>query len=195
MKLASNDGSFRATQFALGDDEIDYTLYNVNHPSGSAYFGEAIEQTPLLEAFTDASQMMSSRLVTLPRGTTKLPVISLGVDPIILKQGANIPIQPQTLNYGGTSSMYEANGYILTVHDSRLLSSLTGLGVTDSTLTNVVNSTGDINSKTVVGTTFSLTTSTTDNLFGNSNQLTTTVTVTGRDSGATITVGLVVQKR
>jgi len=37
--LAKNDGSFRITQFALADDEIDYTLYNPNHPSGSSFFG------------------------------------------------------------------------------------------------------------------------------------------------------------
>lgn len=51
--LARNDGSFRITQFALSDDEIDYTLYNPNHPSGSAFYGEAIEGMPLLEAFPD----------------------------------------------------------------------------------------------------------------------------------------------
>ena len=41
--LARNDGSFQITQFSLADDEIDYTLYNPNHPSGSAFYGEAIE--------------------------------------------------------------------------------------------------------------------------------------------------------
>ena len=41
--LAKGDGSFNITQFALSDDEVDYTLYNPNHPSGSAYYGEAIE--------------------------------------------------------------------------------------------------------------------------------------------------------
>ena len=41
--LARNDGSFRITQFAMADDEVDYTLYNPNHPSGSAFYGEAIE--------------------------------------------------------------------------------------------------------------------------------------------------------
>ena len=34
--LARNDGSFQITQFSLADDEIDYTLYNPNHPSGSS---------------------------------------------------------------------------------------------------------------------------------------------------------------
>ena len=45
--LARNDGSFRITQFSLSDDEVDYTLYNPNHPSGSAFYGEAIEAMPL----------------------------------------------------------------------------------------------------------------------------------------------------
>ena len=40
--LARGDGSFKITQFALADDEIDYTLYNPSHPSGSAYYGESI---------------------------------------------------------------------------------------------------------------------------------------------------------
>jgi len=37
--LAKNDGSFKITQFALSDDEINYTLYNPSHPSVSAYYG------------------------------------------------------------------------------------------------------------------------------------------------------------
>ena len=49
--LAQNNSTFQITQFALADDEIDYTLYNPNHPSGSAYYGEAIANMPLLEAF------------------------------------------------------------------------------------------------------------------------------------------------
>ena len=48
--LARGDGSFNITQFALADDEIDYTLFNENHPNGSQYYGEAIENLPLLEA-------------------------------------------------------------------------------------------------------------------------------------------------
>jgi len=60
--LAKNDGSFRITQFSLSDDEIDYTLYNPNHPSGSAFYGEAIEAMPILEAFPDETQIMKYKL-------------------------------------------------------------------------------------------------------------------------------------
>ena len=70
--LAKNDGSFRITQFALADDEIDYTLYNPSHPSGSAYYGEAIDGMPLLVAFPEANQIMKYKLATLPRGTAKI---------------------------------------------------------------------------------------------------------------------------
>ena len=75
--LARNDASFQITQFALGDDEIDYTLYNPSHPSGSAFYGQAIDGMPLLEAFPEESQIMKFKLATLPRGTAKLPVLIL----------------------------------------------------------------------------------------------------------------------
>lgn len=125
--LARNDGSFQITQFALADDEIDYTLYNPSHPSGSAFYGEVIEKMPLLEAIPDENQIMKYKLVTLPRGTSKLPVISLGSEAIALKQGASITITPQTLNYLGATSTFEANGYVMYVGDvSRGKSSSSG---------------------------------------------------------------------
>ena len=129
--LSKNDGSFNISYFALGDDEIDYTLYNPNHPKGSAYFGEAIENTPIMEATSNESQVMVSKLISLPRGTSKIPVISIGSTSITLKQGASITLTPQTLNYGGTNSTYENSGYIVTVNDIRLLSKFVGVGVTD----------------------------------------------------------------
>ena len=83
--LAQADGTFRITQFALADDEIDYTLYNPNNPSGSAYYGEAIQNMPLLEAFPNETQVMKYKLVTLPRGTAKLPILDLGYSAITIK--------------------------------------------------------------------------------------------------------------
>ncbi len=60
--LAKGDGSFNITQFALADDEIDYSLYNKNHPSGSAYYDLEILQTPVLEAFTDNAAACKNKL-------------------------------------------------------------------------------------------------------------------------------------
>ena len=194
--LARNDGSFQITQFSLADDEIDYTLYNPNHPSGSAFYGEAIENTPVLEAFPNESQIMRYKLVTLPRGTSKLPVINLGYNSITLRQGASLTITPQTLNYLGATSTFEANGYTATISDSRLVSSFTGTGITLTTpITDLNTTTGAVLSVTQVGTSFSLTATTVNTLFGSTlTQLATTITVIGRDSGARITIPLNVQK-
>jgi hypothetical protein len=194
--LARNDGSFQITQFALADDEIDYTLYNPNHPSGSAFYGEAIENTPVLEAFPNESQIMRYKLVTLPRGTSKLPVINIGYNSITLRQGASLTITPQTLNYLGSTSTFEANGYTATIADSRLVSSFAGTGITTTTPVQGLNTTtGAVLSITQVGTSFTLTGTTINTLFGSTlSTLTTTITVIGRDSGARITIPLNIQK-
>ncbi len=188
--LARNDGSFQITQFALADDEIDYTLYNPTHPSGSAFYGEAIEAMPMMEAFPDESQIMRYKLVTLPRGTSKLPVISLGYNTISLRQGASLTITPQTLNYLGSTSTFEANGYTATIADIRLLSAFNGTGLTlISPMSDLNTTTGTKLSKSELGTSFTLTGTTINTLFGTSlTQLSTTITVTGRDSGARITI-------
>ena len=194
--LARNDGSFQITQFALADDEIDYTLYNPNHPSGSAFFGEAIESTPVLEAFPEDTQAMRYKLVTLPRGTAKLPVINVGYNTITIKQGASLTITPQTLNYLGALSSFESNGYTITVADGRLLASFQGTGITTGTNNNTLSTTsGTALSVSQVGTSFTITGTTVNTLYGTSlTSLTTTLTVIGRDSGARITIPLVVNK-
>jgi hypothetical protein len=194
--LARNDGSFQITQFALADDEIDYTLYNPKHPSGSAFYGEAIENTPVLEAFPNDSQIMRYKLVTLPRGTSKLPVINIGYNSIVLRQGASLTITPQTLNYLGSTSTFEANGYTTTIADSRLVSTFVGTGITPTTALSGLNTTtGTVISVTQIGTSFTITGTTINTLFGSSlTQLSTTITVIGRDSGARITIPLNIQK-
>ena len=67
MRLAKGDGSFKIEKFALGDDEINYQLYNKNHASGSAYYDIEIVQTPVLEAFTNNTSTLKSKLVTISR--------------------------------------------------------------------------------------------------------------------------------
>jgi len=195
--LAQNDGSFRITQFALADDEIDYTLYNPNHPSGSAYYGEAIENMPLLEAFPDETQIMKYKLITLPRGTAKLPILDLGYASIVIKQGASLAITPQTLNYLGNNQVFESSGYTATISDVRLFNSFIGVGVntTDAQALNVTTTVGTNVSKTVVGTTINLTATTVNTLFGTTyTQLFASLIVVGRDSGARLTIPVTVIK-
>jgi len=195
--LAQNDGTFRITQFALADDEIDYTLYNPNNPSGSAYYGQAIENMPLLEAFAETTQTMKYKLVTLPRGTARLPILSVPPS-ISLKQGASQAISPQTLNYLGANTV-EPSGYTFTISDVRLFSTFEGVGVNSPAVTalNVSNSTttlGTTISQTVVGTVLNLRATTVNTLFQTYTQLQATLTIVGRDSGARQTIPVTVTK-
>jgi hypothetical protein len=194
--LAKNDGSFRITQFALSDDEIDYTLYNPSNPSGSAYYGQAIENMPLLEAFPLVTQEMKYVLTTLPRGTSKMPVLDLGYAAITLKQGASLAITPQTLNYLGGNTTFESSGYTATISDVRTLSAFNGVGINtpDAAALNSTTTVGTNVSKTVIGTTINLTATTVNTLFGSNSILQATLTVVGRDSGARITIPVTITK-
>jgi hypothetical protein len=195
--LARNDGSFRITQFALADDEIDYTLYNPNNPLGSSFYGQAIDNMPLLEAFPDETQAMKYLLTTLPRGTSKLPILDLGYTVITLNQGASLAVSPQTLNYLGGTQTRESSGYTATIADVRLMSAFNGVGI-NTTQANALNSTTTLGtnvSKTVVGTTINMAATTINILFPTGvNQISTTLTVVGRDSGARITVPVQINK-
>lgn len=194
--LARGDGSFRITQFALSDDDIDYTLYNPNHPNGSSYYGEAIENIPVLEAFPDENQIMKYKLTTLPRGTAKLPVLNLGVTEIRLKQGATYKLTPETLNYLGTNNVFETGGYTATVGDVRVLSTFSGVGIAtaEAERLNSTTTLGTNTSKTIIGTTFTLRGTTINTLFGTRETLQTTITVIGRDSGARLTIPVTIVK-
>jgi hypothetical protein len=80
-RLAEGNGRFKITKFALGDDEIDYGLYDKNHPSGSSYYDLNILQTPVLESFTNNMSSMKSRLLSYSRSDLLyLPVILTNTD-------------------------------------------------------------------------------------------------------------------
>ena len=146
---------------------------------------------PLLEAFPDENQIMKYKLSTLPRGTSKLPLLEAGYSAIRIKQGASLAITPQTLNYLGATSTFEAGGYTATIADVRVLSNFTGVGINteEAERLNSTTTIGTNLSKTVIGTSINLTATSINTLFGTSRtQLQTTVTLIGRDSGARVTI-------
>jgi len=191
--LARNDGSFNITSFALADDEIDYSLFNENHPNGSQYSGEAIENMPLLEAFPDESNIMIHKLITLPRGTSKLPIISANVSKITLTIGSTFTLSPTTMNLNGLVNQIESSGYSATIADRRLLAAFEAAGgggrsATQRPYTSVAVS------ETIIGSSFNLTAINSTSLFGTNTKLLTTITIEGRDSGARVTVPLEISK-
>ena len=82
------DGNFRIVKFALGDDEIDYSLYNPNHPSGSAYYDLEILQSPIFEAATKQASSIKYGLLSITRtDLVFLPTLELnqkaGLDSVL----------------------------------------------------------------------------------------------------------------
>ncbi len=105
-KLAAGDG-LNITKFALGDDEIDYTLYEPAHPKGSAYYDAAIKAIPITEASPDETQVLRHKLVTLPKGTTKIPKVEFGIPSISVNQNSGqVQLSPTTSPSGNTQSGY-----------------------------------------------------------------------------------------
>lgn len=78
MRLAQGNGSFKISKFALGDDEINYELYDKNHASGSAYFDLQVMQTPVLEAFTNNTSNLKTKLISISRtNILYMPVLKI----------------------------------------------------------------------------------------------------------------------
>ncbi len=195
--LSRNDGSFRITQFALGDDEVDYTLFNVNHPNGSQYSGEAIENMPLIEAIPDETNIMKHKLVTLARGTSKLPIVTANVSKITLTIGATAQVNPNTLNFlDSNSTAIEPSGYTATIADRRLVSNFVskGAGAGSQKSLTINPYVGTSVSEALRGSVFSLTAINSTTLFGANNKLLTTLTVTGNDTGASVVIPVEINK-
>ena len=114
QKLASGQ-SLNITKFALGDDEIDYTLYEPAHPKGSAYYDSAIRAIPVTEASPDETQVLRYKLVTLPKGTTQIPTVKLGYPQISVNQSeGGVPLEPTTSPAGNVNA-----GYTMVLADQR----------------------------------------------------------------------------
>lgn len=113
--LARGRNEFQITHFALADDEIDYSSWNPNHPLGTNYYGIVIENMPITEAVPDETVMMRSKLVTLPRKTVRIPVVSVPQTSVTLSPGQSITVTPQTVNYTQGNSTF---GYTFILGDS-----------------------------------------------------------------------------
>jgi hypothetical protein len=124
--LARGRSAFQISQFAVADDEIDYSLYDLAHPLGTEYYGYAIENMPLVEAVPDETQNLRYKLVTLTRGTNQIPQIQVGIGSggitLIYSATSNPsqPIQPTTsdnfnaLPFGYTAILYDREAAVLT---------------------------------------------------------------------------------
>ena len=112
------DGNFNITQFALGDDEIDYSLYNANHPSGSAYYDLEILQTPVMEAATRQASSIKYGLLSITDTTlTYMPSLKVNekVEKSLKKLGGvyYLAANMQTLDNLRTNNSANKNSFTL----------------------------------------------------------------------------------
>jgi hypothetical protein len=116
--LASGRGNFQITKFALGDDEVDYTLWNTAHSLGSDYYGEIIENMPVLEAITDENFALRYKLLTLDKSETSVPIFSVTPASINLPQRSVLPTGAGSVIF--TISGTRQQQYTVTLLDDRL---------------------------------------------------------------------------
>jgi hypothetical protein len=187
-ELLAQNGNLNITSFALADDEIDYTLYQPNHPNGSAFYDIAIRNTPIFEPVSDETQVMKYKLVSLNQGVTSIPVISIAQDKISVPSTytGNIDIAPSTnppynLTLGYTAILGNKNVGVLIVTQANSVNSVSSTVPTFA---------GDINStsaQVVVGQTF--------RFIPNSSlgqTTSTTLTIIGNESGGSLTIEVTV---
>ena len=113
--LAQGTDAFNITKFALSDDEVDYNLWDVTHPNGSDYYGKVIENMPLLEAIPDENHVMRYKLITLPKNTIKMPVITASVSSITFNASAGLS-QPAQIVSAVTANVTDSS-YTFILHD------------------------------------------------------------------------------
>ena len=188
--LARGDNSFNITQFAVGDDEIDYSIWNPNHPLGTEYFGIIIENMPLTEAIPDETQALKYKLVSLPKATTQIPVVTVGNSSItLLGPGDTSIISPNTSNLtGGNSTL----GYTAILGNSDCADLVVTQPLSNTTLPTTPRFVGDnedAQSIAVAGFTFEVRAK-----YQATEDKSTTITIVGNETGGRATINLTVKK-
>lgn len=183
QKLASGQ-ALNITKFALGDDEVDYTLFEPAHPKGSAFYDSAIRALPVTEASPDETLILRYKLVTLPKGTTQIPLVRLGISSIaVTQQEGGVGLTPTTSPSGNTSA-----GYTVILADQSAGTLTVTRGATASTTVPVflgeeVSATAQV----VSGLEFRFTPN--PNLTGD---VITTITVYGNETGGSQTIPVII---
>ena len=186
QKLASGQ-QLGITKFSLGDDEIDYTLYEPAHPKGSAFYDSAIKAIPIMEASPDETQVLRYKLVTLPKGTTKIPLVALGISSIgVFQDEGQVALSPTTSPNGNASA-----GYTVVLADQRagvlsVTQGATASGTVPVFLGEEITTTAQV----VSGLSFAFTPNP-----ALTTNITTTLTVYGNETGGSQTIPVTVTYR
>ena len=188
--LAQGGNAFSITQFALADDEVDYDLWNPDHPLGTNFYGVIIENLPLTEAIPDETQACRYKLITLPKNQQTIPVITVGNSAITLQAGGDSAIiSPNTSNFqGGNSNL----GYTIILSDSLVADLQVTRALQNSVLPTTPRFIGDNeDSQSVAASGFEFSVIAKTQLL---EDKTATITVIGNETGGSKTIQLTVNK-
>jgi|SRR3990167_3248853 len=187
-----SQGNFQITRFALADDEVDYGLYDTAHPSGSDYYDQAIVNMPILEAIPDGSKMMRFKLITLPKGTSQIPLISVGLTEVNLRAAyGTYPGQSQTITPSTVNGLNSTLGYTATLANSQyvLLSVAQSVGGGGAVI--ITNSDVSAPGVAVIGHSFTLQAKTVPD----NNEYSTTLRITGNETGGEVVINVKVSRQ
>ena len=187
-QLLAQNGNLNITSFALADDEIDYTLYQPNHPQGSAFYDIALRNTPIFEPLTDETQVMKYKLVTLNQGVTSIPVITISQANILVSSTytGDIIINPSTnppynLSLGYTAILGNKNAGLLIVQQTNSANSVS------NTLPTFAGNINIASAQIVVGNSFRFVPNS-----GLGQTTTTNLTIIGNESGGSTSIEVTV---
>ena len=189
-RLAEGRDNFRITQFALADDEIDYSLWDATNTLGTNYYGAVIENMPLLEAFPDENHVMRYKLVTLPKNTQKMPIITVQPATVHFTAGAGL-VQPPVTVAPSTANVSDQS-YTFILHDQTVANMLVqnpagGQGGGGATTPFFLGDDDAPNSKTLVAKSVRLSVKPIAAASGTESK-STQLTVVGNDTGATMSI-------
>ena len=188
--LAKGGNAFKISQFALGDDEIDYSLWKPEHPLGTEYYGTLLENIPITEAIPDETQALKYKLITLPKQVTNIPVIAVGNTLITLAApGNSATIAPNTSNFqsGNSNLGYTAILSDSTVADIQVIRALQNTVL--PTTPRFIGDNEDSQSVAVAGFEFRVVAKT-----QMLSDKTATVTIIGNETGGSVTITLTVKR-
>ena len=127
-EILKNGGNLNITSFTMSDTGVDYTLWNPDHPSGSAFYGEAIENLPQLEASVHAEYNLRNRLISLNQNTIAIPAIQLsgldgkGLNTVTLEEGKlSVNIGIDLVGFTSTNTTIQTNAYYAVITDPSII--------------------------------------------------------------------------
>jgi len=178
--LAQGTEAFNITKFALADDEVDYNLWDVTHPNGSDFYGAVIENMPLLEAIPDENHVMRYKLVTLPKTSIRMPVISISPAAVTFSVIGGLGQVSPTIE--PSTSFVDDTSYTFILHDQSVCSITVlnaGGGSVGATTPFFLGDDDAPNSKTIVAASVKI------GVLAQQKASATQLTIIGNDTGAT----------